>query len=263
METATKDAPMPDATNKDDPEEEEEEEELTGIDLEGIDEEDEDEEVEDMDVSNNNNNDDDNNTNRKSPEQNEEAISTLQAADAEELEAAKRERMELLAAEANEVLANNNNSTSVDNVDPQKKFEDLLAKSDVFAHFLAGSVAAQSKKGKKGGSRGKKGRMTEAEEDAQLLKTSQSKRRTVRLEKQPGILSPTTTMHKYQLEGLNWMIKLHDSGINGILADEMGLVSFFFALLLSLVFSIDPEAHFLLSHCLFFFYRVKRCNLSR
>ena len=65
--------------------------------------------------------------------------------------------------------------------------------------------------------------MTEAEEDAQLLKTSQSTRRTVRLEKQPGNLSPTTTMHKYQLEGLNWMIKLHDSGINGILADEMGL----------------------------------------
>ncbi len=30
-------------------------------------------------------------------------------------------------------------------------------------------------------------------------------------------------MHKYQLEGLNWMIKLHDHGINGILADEMGL----------------------------------------
>lgn len=31
------------------------------------------------------------------------------------------------------------------------------------------------------------------------------------------------TMRPYQLEGLNWMIKLHDNGINGILADEMGL----------------------------------------
>jgi SWI/SNF-related matrix-associated actin-dependent regulator of chromatin subfamily A member 5 len=30
-------------------------------------------------------------------------------------------------------------------------------------------------------------------------------------------------MHAYQLEGLNWLIKLHDHGINGILADEMGL----------------------------------------
>ncbi|CAE7493720.1 CHR11 [Symbiodinium microadriaticum] len=30
-------------------------------------------------------------------------------------------------------------------------------------------------------------------------------------------------MRSYQLEGLNWMIKLHNHGINGILADEMGL----------------------------------------
>ena len=31
------------------------------------------------------------------------------------------------------------------------------------------------------------------------------------------------TMRQYQIEGLNWMIKLFDQGINGILADEMGL----------------------------------------
>ena len=30
-------------------------------------------------------------------------------------------------------------------------------------------------------------------------------------------------MRDHQLEGLNWMIKLYDNGINGILADEMGL----------------------------------------
>ncbi|CAM9986512.1 unnamed protein product, partial [Hapterophycus canaliculatus] len=30
-------------------------------------------------------------------------------------------------------------------------------------------------------------------------------------------------MRHYQLEGLNWMIRLNDNGINGILADEMGL----------------------------------------
>jgi hypothetical protein len=27
----------------------------------------------------------------------------------------------------------------------------------------------------------------------------------------------------YQLDGLNWMIRLEENGINGILADEMGL----------------------------------------
>ena len=102
----------------------------------------------------------------------------------------------------------------------QDKFQFLIAQSDVFAHFLAGSVAAAGKKGKKG-SRGKSGRMTEAEEDAQMLKSAQSKRRTIRLDKQPGIIGKGYTMHKYQLEGLNWMIKLHDCGINGILADEV------------------------------------------
>ena len=30
-------------------------------------------------------------------------------------------------------------------------------------------------------------------------------------------------MRPYQLEGLNWMIRLYDHGMNGILADEMGL----------------------------------------
>ena len=63
--------------------------------------------------------------------------------------------------------------------------------------------------------------MTEAEEDAQLLKTATSARRTVYLNAQPKLLADHCKMHKYQLEGLNWMIKLHDHGINGILADEM------------------------------------------
>ena len=40
---------------------------------------------------------------------------------------------------------------------------------------------------------------------------------------------PTTLsfgkMRPYQLEGLNWMIRLQENGVNGILADEMGLVS--------------------------------------
>ena len=27
----------------------------------------------------------------------------------------------------------------------------------------------------------------------------------------------------YQVEGLSWMVKLQENGINGILADEMGL----------------------------------------
>jgi SWI/SNF-related matrix-associated actin-dependent regulator of chromatin subfamily A member 5 len=88
--------------------------------------------------------------------------------------------------------------------------------------ILTGSVVANSKNGKKG-SRGKKDRMTEAEEDAQLLKSAESKRRIIRVDKQPSNLAPHCKMHPYQLEGLNWLIKLHDHGINGILADEVSV----------------------------------------
>jgi len=135
----------------------------------------------------------------------------------EELEAVRRERQELIAAEQKELASK---------IPPKATAEDrmkyIMAQSDVFAHFLAGSVAATAKKSKKG-SRGKKGRLTEAEEDERLLKTAQSKRHTIRLDKQPSNLASHCKMHPYQLEGLNWMIKLHDHGINGILADEMGL----------------------------------------
>ncbi len=43
----------------------------------------------------------------------------------------------------------------------------------------------------------------------------------VRLTRQPTTL--VGEMRGYQLEGLNWMINLHDNNISGILADEMGL----------------------------------------
>ncbi len=35
------------------------------------------------------------------------------------------------------------------------------------------------------------------------------------------ILGVKGTMRNYQLDGLNWLIKLYETGINGILADEM------------------------------------------
>jgi SWI/SNF-related matrix-associated actin-dependent regulator of chromatin subfamily A member 5 len=30
-------------------------------------------------------------------------------------------------------------------------------------------------------------------------------------------------MRDYQIAGLNWLIRIHENGLNGILADEMGL----------------------------------------
>mmetsp|Transcript_41985 Transcript_41985/g.48502 ORF Transcript_41985/g.48502 Transcript_41985/m.48502 type:complete len:1161 (+) Transcript_41985:146-3628(+) len=151
----------------------------------------------------------------------EEVSQKLATEDQDELEAAHRERMELMVVEQKIATSTDGDTASV-----EEKLQFLLAQSDVFAHFLAGTVASAGKKrggGKKKGSRGKKNRMTEAEEDAQLLKTAESKRSVIRLDKQPSILADHCKMHNYQLEGLNWLIKLHCNGLNGILADEMGL----------------------------------------
>ena len=40
----------------------------------------------------------------------------------------------------------------------------------------------------------------------------------------PSILADHCKMHNYQLEGLNWLIKLHCNGLNGILADEVSKI---------------------------------------
>lgn len=160
--------------------------------------------------------------NIKSRQESEKEVDEMALKEQRELEAAKRERMELIAAEQKSLAAQH----AVPNQEKatlQEKFQYLVSQSEVFAHFLAGSVAASGGKKRKGGNRGKKGRLTEAEEDAQLLKSAQSKRRTIRLDTQPSNLASHCKMHPYQLEGLNWLIKLHDHGINGILADEMGL----------------------------------------
>ena len=176
----------------------------------------------------------------------DDAMDEYEKEESQELEATKKERAELLEAElkrksssATGVTSSNDKTSGEEEEDTAAeaapvvdKFQYLIGQSEVFAHFLAGSVASSSssssssargKKCGKGRKASKSGRMTEAEEDAALLKTATSARRTVYLTDQPKILSDECNMHKYQLEGLNWMIKLHDHGINGILADEMGL----------------------------------------
>ena len=158
--------------------------------------------------------------------------------DVHELEEVRKEQMELMQAER-EALEKEAAEEAAAGGGTFNKIDYLIKQSDVFAHFLAGSVAIddkkkKKKKGKKGGRGAKKGRMTEAQEDAQLMKTAQSHRRTIRLDKQPGNLASHCKMHAYQLEGLNWLIKLHDHGINGILADEMGESNFISSIFVSI-----------------------------
>jgi len=104
----------------------------------------------------------------------------------------------------------------------------LMRQTDVFAHFIRPSdmAAAGSSEGTRKGGAGRKGkgRMSEKQEDDILMQEADKEveKAGTRLTKQPACIK-SGEMRSYQLEGLNWLIKLYEHGINGILADEMGL----------------------------------------
>ena len=101
----------------------------------------------------------------------------------------------------------------------EKKLAFLLRQSDIFTHFGLDTSKlddAPSRRKKDFGRR----RMTEKEGDREDLKVGDGIQGT-RLIKQPSIVKGE--MRPYPLEGLNWLIRNHENGVNGILADEMGL----------------------------------------
>ena len=108
----------------------------------------------------------------------------------------------------------------------------LMRQTDVFSHFIkspddAAASSSSSKGGGGGGGGGRKGkgRMTEKQEDELMARQEAEgggSAQGTRLTAQPKCVSGGA-MRTYQLEGLNWLIKLFEHGINGILADEMGL----------------------------------------
>eukprot|EP00808_Paulinella_micropora_P021784 g56470.t1 len=97
----------------------------------------------------------------------------------------------------------------------------LVAKVDSFIQ-KAGPVSPRKKQPK--GQR----RMTEREEDRILMEEEEEEEEGGvepagrRLTKQPTLIQHGQ-LRDYQLEALNWMIQMYDTGISGILADEMGL----------------------------------------
>ena len=132
-----------------------------------------------------------------------------------------------------------------------KRFEYLLKQTELFSHFMGGNKASTSplkvlnhyqylniiltcgnyqvKAGrkKKATPSGKEGdsrhRMTEQEEDEELLSDlNTAKSQVIQFDESPAYIKGGT-MRDYQVRGLNWMIGLYENNINGILADEMGL----------------------------------------
>lgn len=65
-------------------------------------------------------------------------------------------------------------------------------------------------------------RKTEKEEDRELLDDEAHLSQIMEFTSSPGYIK-AGTMRDYQLQGLNWLILLHENNLLGILADEMGL----------------------------------------
>jgi len=147
-----------------------------------------------------------------------------------QLKRAQRAQLLNFRAQHKNDLEAQNAELAVDpKVQAQKKLRYLLAQTEVFSHFLSGAghgdpALGTPKKGKRGASKGS-GRgnktLTEEEEDMAMMEAEGGAVVGTRITAQPTII--TATLREYQLQGLDFMVRLYDNGINGILADEMGL----------------------------------------
>lgn len=117
-----------------------------------------------------------------------------------------------------------------------KRFKYLLGLTSLFSHFInfkaekdpkfkqvldiiEGESSDTTKKKSNGNNRRRK---TEKEEDAELLRDEEDESSTIyEFTESPGYVQGT--LRAYQIQGLNWLISLHENNISGILADEMGL----------------------------------------
>ncbi|QLL32669.1 hypothetical protein HG536_0D01910 [Torulaspora globosa] len=122
-----------------------------------------------------------------------------------------------------------------------KRFEHLLSLSGLFRHFIESKATKDDRfkrvleilegdtKGnrqKTSGHQDKRRRKTEREEDAELLRGEEAEETGLddiafQFTESPKFINGS--LRSYQIQGLNWLISLHQNGIAGILADEMGL----------------------------------------
>lgn len=102
-------------------------------------------------------------------------------------------------------------------LDSQTKLKFLMDKIDTLTNSLnkysiQKNVESDKHKRHKG----------EENDDEKELVLKDASNFTIKLTKQPKNIM-NGLMREYQLEGLNWLLKIHKCSINGILADEMGL----------------------------------------
>jgi len=127
--------------------------------------------------------------------------------------------------------------------DTIKRFRYLLGLTDLFRHFIDASPnprikeimatidkqniedeqKARKGRARTGGAGGERRRKTEQEEDAELLKDEKRGGQAETIFQESPAFIKGGEMRDYQVQGLNWLVSLHENGISGILADEMGL----------------------------------------
>ncbi|CAG0914670.1 unnamed protein product [Notodromas monacha] len=135
-----------------------------------------------------------------------------------------------------EIETKHDDSLSKVDKNRSKRFDYLLKQTEIFAHFMQSGKdkstptsplkvkPGRPKKERKLSEAGDhRHRMTEQEEDEELLAdASKTATAVTQFEASPPYVK-NGEMRDYQVRGLNWMISLSENGINGILADEMGL----------------------------------------
>lgn len=117
----------------------------------------------------------------------------------------------------------------------KKRLDFLLQQSNIFQHFglvkedsarygtrvTMTTTDAENTQRESASTRHGQDHMDPDVDDAAALEEADEHAATY-LRTQPSTLA-FGKMRPYQLEGLNWMIRLQENGVNGILADEMGL----------------------------------------
>lgn len=151
---------------------------------------------------------------------------------------------ETLAKQQRYLLDKHKKGESDKRADSLKRFRYLLGLTDLFRHFINHRAKAdpafkrlvrevdedtsgsdEPKTGsrkRKGSKRESRRRKTEREEDAELLLDEEEEEDvTTVFTESPSFIQGE--LREYQVQGLNWLISLHENSISGILADEMGL----------------------------------------
>lgn len=125
----------------------------------------------------------------------------------------------------------------------------LLKQTEIFAHFLVGHKNSNEEKNEsnnniKSKAARKRNTNPTKKENMTLLKSLKEieagdemefeSPQITRLYFQPSILTGGK-LTDYQMDGLNWLISLYETGLNGILADEMVCLFIIFILRMCLI----------------------------